>query len=478
MSTRKSLIFSFLDRYASLAISIGSSMVIARLLTPAELGVYSVTMVLLMFVSSVRDLGAGSYLVQERDLTSDKIKAVWAIQLGLGFILAILVIIASYPAALFYQEPRMQNIMLVIALNYIINPFGSLTYAWLMREMRFESVALIRFASAVTGAATSIVLALQDFGPISLAIGSLISTLTNAMAATYFRPAHFPWSPGIKEIKTVLSFGSKISLSSIINVASGGAPELMLGKFQNIASVGYYSRANGLVQMFSRLITDAVGSVCLPWFSKINREKGSISESFLRATAYVTVIGWSFCIFVAVMADPIIRMLYGPQWDASANLARLLAAATVFNVPTTLCGVAILSVGAVSQIVRITIFNAAINISFVAVASAYSLTAVCIAAIAASFLNMIFNLRVVCKTTKTPKLALLNTLKASALVVPFVAVGPFFALYYFGAHPNNIIIPLLLSTVAAIGGFMAGTFFTGHQIIKEFKQIYKQMMPT
>ena len=163
MSTRRSLFFSFLDRYASLAISVLSSMVIARLLTPAELGVFSVTMVLLMFVSVVRDMGSGQYLVQEKELTTERIRAVWALQLGLGVALACLVLLASYPIALFYNEPRMRNIMLVVALNYAVNPFGSLTYAWLMREMRFESVALMRFSSGLSGALVSTWLAWKNY---------------------------------------------------------------------------------------------------------------------------------------------------------------------------------------------------------------------------------------------------------------------------------------------------------------------------
>lgn len=62
-------------------------MIIARLLTPGEIGVFSVTMVLLAFVGTVRDLGAGEYLVQEKELTTQRIKAVWAVQLGLGLVL-------------------------------------------------------------------------------------------------------------------------------------------------------------------------------------------------------------------------------------------------------------------------------------------------------------------------------------------------------------------------------------------------------
>ena len=101
MSIRRSLVYSYLDRYASLVISIVSSMIIARLLTPADIGVFSVTMVLLAFVTTVRDMGAGCYLVQEKELTIDRIRAVWAVQLGLGVLLGLVVLIASIPVAMF-----------------------------------------------------------------------------------------------------------------------------------------------------------------------------------------------------------------------------------------------------------------------------------------------------------------------------------------------------------------------------------------
>ena len=72
-------------------------------------------MVLLMFVATVRDMGAGQYLVQERELTIERIRAVWAVKLGLGLALAGVVLLASYPVALFYKEPRMRDIMLVVS---------------------------------------------------------------------------------------------------------------------------------------------------------------------------------------------------------------------------------------------------------------------------------------------------------------------------------------------------------------------------
>lgn len=471
MSTRKSLFFSFLDRYASLVIGIVSSMVIARLLTPAELGVFSVTMVLLMFVATVRDMGAGQYLVQERDLTTERIRAVWAVQLGLGVGLACVVVVASYPVAIFYNEPRMRNIMLVVALNYAINPFGSLTYAWLMREMRFESVAVMRFSSSVMGALVSTWMAWKDFGPISLAYGSLASTVTNALIAVYFRPKSFPWLPGLGEVKRVLTFGSHLTASSIVATLSNSAPELLLGKLQNLMSAGLFSRANGLVQMFHRLFGDAVGAVCLPWFAKVSREQGSFVAPFLKATAYVTAFGWSFCIAVICLAHPIIRALYGTQWDASVDLARLIAVAMAFTVPATLCQTALLSSGAVKAIARVTVLSALQSVVLVALGASQGLLALGLAVIVSASITATLWLRATATHIQLPAIGLVRTLSSSAAVALFAGVGPAIALIAYGSHPASFGLPLAVGGLGGLAGFITGILVFHHPLREEFVRI-------
>ena len=458
MSARKSLVFSFLDRYSSLVIGIISSIIVARLLSPSEIGVFSVTMMLLTYAQSLRDMGAGQYLIQERELTTERIRAVWAVQLGLGVFLALLVLLASYPVAIFYSDSRMGDIMLVIALSYAINPFGSLTYAWLMREMRFESVALMRFSAALSGATITVWMAWRGDGPISLAFGSLTSTAANALMAIYFRPKSFPWMPGIREIKRVLAFGSKLSFSSLAAVLAGGAPELFLGKLQDLASVGFYSRANGLVQMFYRLVIDAVGVVCLPWFSKRSREDGTISEPFLKATAYVSAVGWFFCIILICQAYSIVRILYGSQWGDSVDLVKILALATAIGVPASLCHVALLSIGAVNTIALLTVFGALVTVPLVAFAAFHGAIAVSFSAVAISLIMASVSLVVTSKHIGFPLLNLGRTLIKSAEVTLIAAIGPIVALSVFGATPEKYFFALLVSCVFGIFGFVVGVY--------------------
>lgn len=472
MTTRKSLVYSFLDRYAALLISIFSSMVIARLLTPEEIGVFSVTMVLLAFASSVRDLGAGSYLVQERELTTERIRAVWAIQLGLGVLLALTVLLASFPIASFYNEPRMRDIMLVIALNYAINPFGSLTYAWLMREMRFNDVALMRFSAALGGALVSVWMAWEEYGPISLAFGSLASTSANALMSFFYRPKSFPWVPGIGEIKRVISFGSKLSFSDIIAVFVGGSPDMFLGKIQGLTSAGLYSRANGLVQMFYRLVIDAVGSVCLPWFAKQSREEGKITDPFLNATAYVSVVGWFFCSVLICQAYSIVRILYGSQWDDSVDLVRILALATAIGVPASLCHVALLSIGAVSTIARLTVLGALVTVPLVALAAFHSAIAVSFSAVLISIIMTSSSLWITSNQIGLPLVSLARALLKSAKVTLVSAIGPIVALSVFGATPENYFFTLIFGCCVGTVGLVGGAYLFKHPLRKEIGLIW------
>jgi O-antigen/teichoic acid export membrane protein len=477
MSTRNSLFFSFLDRYATLFVTIVSSMAIARLLTPAEIGVFSVTMVLLSFVHTLRDMGAGQYIVQEKELTTERIRAVWALQLGLGFGLACVVLLASYPVAIFYNEPRMRNVMLVVALNYAINPFGSLTYAWLTREMRFDSIAVMRFTSVLSGALITTWLAWQKFGPISLAFGSLTTTMINALLAVYFRPKFFPWLPGLSEIKRVLSFGSKLTASTLVSDLSTSATELLIGKLQSLAAAGLYSRAAGLVLMFYRLFVDAVVAVCLPWFAKQSREQGTFVEPFIKATSYVTALGWSFCLAMIFLAQPVVRVLYGDQWDQAVDLARVLAFAIALNVPASLCGTALLSTGAVDRIAKLTVICSLQSIFVVALGASQGLMGLGVAMIVSAGVTSVVWLRATSKHIGFRLRDTQQALRQSATVALSAAIGPAIAFWIYGPYPEVFLMPLLIGGMGGLSGFVVGIMLSGHPLQVEIMKIWSTIRP-
>jgi O-antigen/teichoic acid export membrane protein len=471
LSTRRSLVFSFLDRYASLAVGIASSMLLARLLTPSEVGVFSVAMALLAMVQTVRDLGAGQYLLQEKELTPDRIRAVWSVQLGLGILLGVIVVSLSQPVAAFYREPRMRDIMLLLALSYLINPFGSVTYAWLMREMRYDAIAVIRFSATIAGAFTSVILAQAGHGPISLAWGSLCTTAVNAGVSVMFRPHGYPWMPGLREIGRVLSFGTRLTSTSIITTVSTGAPEFLLGRLQNLTAAGYFSRANGLVAMLDRLITDAIYGVALSLFSKEAREARDSGASLLKAMAYITALSWSFSLTLIFLAHPAIRLLYGTQWDQSVDLARLLAAAMVFMAPIPLCSAALIGAGAVSKVFKAAIISAAFTIALAAVGALLGLLEIGTSLLAAAVLSAMAWLTITRNVVHFAWQDLWQTVCQSSLVAAASASAPALVFAVWGARPANSMAPLVFGIIGSAAGFVLGLKLARHGLLDEVARL-------
>lgn len=475
LNIRRSLIFSYLDRYASLGINIASSMAIARLLTPADIGIFSVTMVLLAFVATVRDMGAGNYLVQEKELTVDRIRAVWAVQLGLGLFLAVVVLAASVPVALFYHEPRMQTIMIVISVNYAINPFGSLTYAWQIREMRFDALAIVRFCASVAGAAVSIFFAWRQWGPLSLALGSLASTAVNALLAVYFRPKWFPWLPGLKEIKRVLAYGSQTTGAAMISTIATNIPELLLGKLQNMTVTGLYSRASGLVLMFDRLILTGISSVSVSWFARQSRERGTIAAPFLKATSYLTAIGLAFVFGLVFLAFPAMRILYGTQWDGAVEITRLVALALGASLPATMCVAALMALGGAARVLRGTAITTGCTAILIAAATFGGLRVLGVCLVVASALRSWYWLSVSREDVGYSWRDLGRELRLSAVVGLAAAIGPAGAFFYFGAEPANVWLPVAVGVPFSVAGFVGAIWLTRHPLLDELQAVGKKV---
>jgi O-antigen/teichoic acid export membrane protein len=470
LSTRRSLFFSFADRYASLLVSVGSSMLIARLLTPAEIGIFSITMVVVQLVSTVRDLGAGQYLVQARELSTAHIRSVWAVQLTLGVSLSLAVLALSYPMERVYGDNRIRDMMLILSISFLLNPFGSVTYAWLMREMRFDAIAVIRLGSTLTGALVSILLAWRGFGAASLAWGGLASTVASATLSVMYRPRGYPWKPSFAQARAVVSFGSKVTLTSIVNTLSKGTPEFVLGKLHGFAAAGFFSRANGLAQMFNRLVVDAVYNVAFAMFSREAREGIAPLASFLRATAYMCALAWSFAALVALMAEPIVRLLYGSQWQDSVALVRILCIALACTAPASLGYALLLARGHAGRAARLTLKTASIAIVAAIVGAYLGLAAVCWSLVLSAAVASWLWTRELKREIQLKWGQAWHVLWTSAVVALASALAPLAVVVQFGFRPSNALLSVTLAAAGAAIAFAIAARLVNHPIHEEISR--------
>jgi O-antigen/teichoic acid export membrane protein len=346
-SVRSSLLYSAADSYVSAGTYLLSAVVISRLLTPEEIGIFSVAAAFAAFAATFRDFGVAEYLIQEKELTNDKIRSALTMNIIVSWLMSLLMLLGSQGVGAFYSNAGVAKVMQVLAVNFALIPFGAVTMAYFRRQLDFRPIFFVGLAGNAVQLTVAIFCAYHGYGYMGLAWASLANTITVVSCSILLRPANFPWWPGTKELRTVFHFGKHASSIYIIGQVGKNAPDFIIGRVLDMASVAFFSRANGVVEIFHKTVMRAIYPVCLPYFSD-SRQKGSIKIGYLKASSFITAIGWPFFAFMVIAAPDAVRIIYGNQWSASTSLAQILCLAAFFELAHYLAIEALIAAGRVT----------------------------------------------------------------------------------------------------------------------------------
>ena len=385
---RSSLVYSAAQSYFGVALQLVSTVVLSRILTPLEVGVFAVATVFSALASNFRDFGIAEYLIQARDLSRDNIRAAFAVNIGMSWLMGLVIFFGAGFAADFYRSALMADVMRVQAFNFLLIPFGAINLAWFRREMNFKPLFLTGMVADVVSLMVAIGLAMRGHGPMSLAWSSLAGVVVTVIGSMYFRPPDFPRWPGLRGIGEVLHFGSFASGIYVLGQLGKGAPEMIIGRVQGVADVAIFSRGAGLVQLFRQLVLRAISPVCLPYFSKSVREEGNVNRAYIRGVAIFTGVGWTFLGFLALASFPAIRMVYGNQWISSVPLARILCVAAAFELVHQLAKDALLSHGHVKLASRLQLILQLVQVAGLAAVIPFGLVGACWGMLLSSVLGL------------------------------------------------------------------------------------------
>ncbi|MCZ8111340.1 MAG: lipopolysaccharide biosynthesis protein [Betaproteobacteria bacterium] len=376
------------ESYLTVILQIGSTVIIARLLTPEQIGVFAIAAVFASLASSFRDFGVAEYLIQERELTRSRIAAAFGLNVIVSWSMALLLLVLSPLAARFYGEPGVGEVMRIQAVSFLLVPFGAITLAWYRRELRYGPIAISNVLSALTSAIVAVALAWNGAGHLSLAWAALASILAVVLAAAWFRPAEVPAWPSFRGMGEVFRFGKWASATYLVAQLGRGAPELVLGRTEGAVAVGLYSRGNGLVELFNRLTMNPLLQICMPYFAQQHREQGSLPRVYAHSVGLLTALGWPFLATLAVLAFPGIRVIYGSQWTEAVVLAQVLCLAGALDLAYLLAREALMAHGQARRTSTMQLQFVALKVAGLLASVPFGLLGACWGLVAASTLSL------------------------------------------------------------------------------------------
>jgi O-antigen/teichoic acid export membrane protein len=464
MSTiKKSLGLSFATQYAELAIQFVGVMVLARLITPEEIGIYSVAAFLMAVLHVFRDFGVGKYIIQVEELTRERIRSAYGVAVILAWVIALVLLAASPLLAAFYGEPRVGDILVVMSASFAVTPLGSVLTSIFRRNMQFKKLLVVRVSSALCHVATAVTLALSGFGAISLAWANFAGILAYGIAAMALRMPGTPFVPSFRNIRDILSFGSVSSAGNVAGVVGNSAPDVIIGKVISLSASGYFSRGNGLIGMFRTLVQGAILPLVLPYFAQLRREKGDVTSAYHLAVAHLTAFAWPFFAVVGLLALPIVRVLYGPQWDESVPVVQVLCVAGAISMLATFAGEVMIAFGRVGQSAAAQLTTQPVRVAAILAASPFGLVAVAAAVVLAECFNVAETSRRLRKATGIGFAGVLGATGKSAVVTACSVVCPAIAMLALTSG-RHAWLDLVVGGCGAVIGWFAGVVWTGHPV--------------
>ena len=262
------------------------------------------------------------------------------------------------------------------SLGFLAGPISYQISALMSRSLAFGRIAFITAVTAAVNAGAGIGLALLGWGYMSLAWAAAISAL--AAMGLYLRFWR-DWSifrPGLREWRSVIGFSVHDSAYGILSQIGEAVPYLIIGRALDAGSVGLCQRAVLLAFFPERVILAGVGAVALPAFSQQVRDGQAPKASYLKVLGLITAAQWPALVTLILLAEPIVRVLLGPQWQGVVPVLQILAGALLFSFPIALHYPTLVALGAI-RIVPVTILaQAVVTIGVLAFAAPSGLEAV------------------------------------------------------------------------------------------------------
>jgi O-antigen/teichoic acid export membrane protein len=322
----------------------------------------------------------------------------------------------------------------------------------------------------------SLVLAWLGYGAMSMAWANFASIVSYGLIAAALRGSGVPLTPSFSNTKRIFSFGSISSLGSVANVAGTNSPDVIIGKAISLAATGYFSRGNGLVQMFKTLVSGALVPLVLPYFSQLRREQKDMVAPYRMAIAHLSGFAWPFYAVMALLALPTVRTLYGDNWDVSVPVVRILCLAGAISTLSTFAGEVMIAYGHIKVVTKLHLLNQPVRIVAVLVGSMYGLEAIAFGLVIAECVALATTSHYLYRTNGVRLSGVLSATFKSALLTACSMIGPLLVVLVWPPNHHEF-LQCLVGGIGALCGWLGAVIWSGHPIREHLQQAQVRFWP-
>jgi PST family polysaccharide transporter len=305
------------------AVGIGSVVILARLLTPADFGVVTMVTTFSLLLRSFGLNGFTELIMQREEITDSLASNLFWINLGIGTLLTLGFASAGPLLALFYHNPAVVHVTRGMSLTIVIGCLGYMHTGLLQRALQFRATATIGFTGQVVQVITSIVLAMAGWHYWALVWASIMQTAT-VVAGTWLMCRWIPSRPGrVPGTGSGFKFAMNVYFHFAFSYVTRNMDNLLVGWRFGDRALGFYKKAYDLFVMPETQLLAPLSAVVVGTLSRVNRDREQYQRYFLRTIAVLALLGMGIGADFALVGQDLFRVLLGPGWEEAGRIFAL-----------------------------------------------------------------------------------------------------------------------------------------------------------
>jgi O-antigen/teichoic acid export membrane protein len=311
------------SRVAISLIGFVSTMVLARILTPEDFGLVAIATTVMAVLTALTQLSLASALVQRQTVEDDHIHTAFTLNLLRAIAIGAILAAMAAPIAQIYKDDRLIGIVLVLAGSSILSGVSSPRLVMLSRQLVFWQQFVVNAPQKLVGFIVSLSLALATDSYWAIIIGNLAASAFG-VAASYWVAPYRPVFR-LNRARELFSFSAWLSLGAVVTTLSWRLDQLLIGYFLGKPVLGAYSVGDNLASLPTREAMAPLAQTFFPGFSRLTDQPARLRHAYQLAQTSLCVIAFPVGVGFAVVADPLIRLMMGPQWHSAIIMVQVIS---------------------------------------------------------------------------------------------------------------------------------------------------------
>ncbi|MBI2844724.1 MAG: lipopolysaccharide biosynthesis protein [Armatimonadetes bacterium] len=301
------------------------TIVLARILVPAEFGLFALAMMIVTAIGIFRDVGLGQALIYHKTDVQKNAETTLLMSAAFGVVAWSTVYAAAPLVASIFGNTELTWPLRIMSGSVVISSLATVPSILLERELEFRKRAIPEFAMGISYAVVSVALALTGYGIWSLVVGHLAS-ITVSTTVTWLVAGWRPVAAFHSEsARRTLRFGKPLMAASVIVFAFFYVDQAAIGKWLGVTELGYYTLAFTICNLPATNITHVVSKVMYPAYARLNDNIPEMRAAYLQTVNSIALLSFPIAVYLCFAAGDFVTGFFGQKWLPAIPLFRALA---------------------------------------------------------------------------------------------------------------------------------------------------------